>query len=97
MAQWVENPTAVAQVSCGGAGSIPDPVQWVKGAGIAAAAPRIQSLAWELPYSAPAMCVALKINKYIKTSIALALSELMPEDENCGQSVPNERGSWQVG
>ena len=48
---------------CRGMGSIPDPVPWVKGSSIStavapvAAATRIQSLAWELPY---AMGVAIR-------------------------------------
>ena len=36
MAQCVENPTAVGLLGCcGGVGSIPGQVQWVKGAGVA--------------------------------------------------------------
>ena len=54
--QWLNNLTAVAQVcTCRGVGSIPGPLQWVKGAGIAAAVAYtaalawIQSLAWKFP------------------------------------------------
>ena len=32
---WVKNSTAAAQLNCGGAGSVPGWVQWVKGSGIA--------------------------------------------------------------
>ena len=39
MVKWVRNLTAVAlQSHCGGVGSIPGPVQWGKGSGVATAA-----------------------------------------------------------
>ena len=37
VAQWVKNLTAVAQVAVGGMGSIPSPVPWDKGSGVATA------------------------------------------------------------
>ena len=49
MAQRVKNLTGEARVT--------SLVQWVKGSQVAAAAARIQSLAWELPY---AVDVAIK-------------------------------------
>ena len=54
MAQWVKNPTAVAQVTA--EAQVPSPAQWIKESGIAAAAlwataaVRIQALAWKFPY-----------------------------------------------
>ena len=56
--QRVKNPTAAAQVSCGGEGSIPGPMQCIKVSGVTtavmqvASVSQIQSLAQELPYAA---------------------------------------------
>ena len=52
MAQRVKNLTGEARVT--------SLVQWVKGSQVAAAAARIQSLAWELPY---AVDVAIKLKR----------------------------------
>ena len=67
MAQWVKNPTAVAQVTEEvGAGSFPVPAQWVQGSCIAVAVVQvtavtcIQYLAWQLQYVASA---AIKFKK----------------------------------
>ena len=49
MAQWVKNLTAVAQVACEGAGSIPSLPKWVKRSSVATAMAWIPSLPWELP------------------------------------------------
>ena len=54
MVQWVKNPTSEAWVAARGMGSIPNPMQWVKGSSVAAAAvqvtevAQIRSLGWEL-------------------------------------------------
>ena len=45
--QWVKNPTAAAWVAAE-VGSFPSPAQRLEGSGVAAAAARIRSLAWEL-------------------------------------------------
>ena len=52
VAQWVKNPTAAARVVMEVWISIPGPVQWVKGSGVAVSVAWIQSLAQELPYAA---------------------------------------------
>ena len=44
MAQWVKNLTVVAHC-CGGVGSIPSPMRWVKGSGIATAAAQVTAAA----------------------------------------------------
>ena len=65
--QWVKNPAA-AEDQCRGEGSIPSPVQWVKGSDIAPAVAQvinvtwIQSLAQELPY---AMGAAVKLKNQL--------------------------------
>ena len=57
MAQWVKTLTAAARV-CAEVSSIPGLAQYVKGSGVATAVAQItaaawiQSLAWELPYTA---------------------------------------------
>ena len=57
VALWVKNLNCSGLGPCRGAGSIPGPVQWVKGSGVAPAVAEItavvqtHSLAWELPYA----------------------------------------------
>ena len=46
VAQWVKNLTAVAQVDVGGMGSIPSPVPWDKGSGVATAMVQVRAVAW---------------------------------------------------
>ena len=64
MAQWIKNPTAVAQVTA--EVQVQSPAQRVKGSSIATAMmqvtamAQIQSLAWKLPY---ATGVAIKKKK----------------------------------
>ena len=67
MAHWVRNLECNSSSRCRGAGSIPGPVQQVKGSGTAAAVAQvatvaqIQSLAWEYPSAVSA--AIKKINK----------------------------------
>ena len=68
-AQLVKNPTSVAWV----AGSIPSPVQWIKGSRIAAAVTQIQSLAQELPYAMGAE-IEKKKNSMMSTESGLGCS-----------------------
>ena len=65
MAQGV-NDTACL---CGGTGSIPSLVQWIKGSGIVAAVAQIQSLAWELPDAVGAAEKQKKEKKTLKIKI----------------------------
>ena len=66
MVQWVKNQMATAQGCCGGAGSIPSPVQRVKESGIAPAVVQVKAAAWFLPLALEtSICLdaAIKLKK----------------------------------
>lgn len=62
---WVKNPTAAAWVATeAGTGSVPRPLQQVKGSGVTAAVAQSQALAWKFAF---AMGATIRI-KYLKSA-----------------------------
>ena len=70
--QWVKNLTAAAWVDAETwVQSLPCPLQWVKGSGVAPAVAQIQSLAQEFPY-AVGMVIKTKRNSEMPLSFVFA-------------------------